>query len=156
MNVGKLTSLVRKINKYFHCGSVILKKKKTRFQLTNVRYTYYVFFKKTRIDHDKHKKGIYFRNKQLIIIKLTNQCESPWGDSKTREPRGPPWGRGAASERAGSAQVAARIDRPGCALQCRRDQPTHLLAELHGRARIEYYVVRRTPLAPSVLARQAR
>lgn len=32
--------------------------------------------------------------------------------------------------RHGTAQVAARIDRPGCALQCRRrDQPTHLLAE---------------------------
>lgn len=37
--------------------------------------------------------------------------------------------------RNGTAQVAARIDRPGCALQCCRwDQPTHLLAKHHRRS----------------------
>ncbi|CAH2103770.1 unnamed protein product [Euphydryas editha] len=73
--------------------------------------------------------------------------ESPGGESKTRGPGGRDSGAGRRGRR-GSAQVAARIDRPGCALQChRRDQTTHLLAELYDRVRIEYYAVQQTPLS---------
>ncbi|CAH0578056.1 unnamed protein product [Chrysodeixis includens] len=112
---------------------------------------------------------INFRSKLLIIIKRANRCESSRRGSKTHVVRGAGWRRGGgvvsrrrggvlasgagSRGRRGTAQVAARIDRPGCALQCRRrDQPTHLLAEHHGTVPIECLesiVLHRGMLSPS-------
>lgn len=79
---------------------------------------------------------VNFRSKLLIIIKRANRCES--SRRGLEDVRGPRLRCGGVEGRRGTAQVAARIDRPGCALQCRRrDQATHLLAEHHDTVWIE-------------------
>lgn len=80
---------------------------------------------------------INFRSKLLIIIKRANRCES--SRRGLEDVRGPRLRCGGAEGRRGTAQVAARIDRPGCALQYRRrDQATHLLAEHHDTVWIQH------------------